>query len=78
VDTSARIAERLVGLALAGSVALNYPLLYLFSGAGTVFGIPAFYFYLFAVWAILIGLMAVIMRPRASPGRGATGDPPHD
>jgi hypothetical protein len=78
VNNGARIGERLVSLALAGTVALNYPLLYLFSGAGTVFGIPSLYFYLFVVWVALIGLMAAIMRPRASPGRGATGDPPHD
>ncbi|BAU47211.1 hypothetical protein SVA_0632 [Sulfurifustis variabilis] len=80
MQTGERTGERLVGLALAGVVALNYPLLHLFSGAGTFLGIPSLYFYLFFVWAALIALMAVIMRARPEPGRdgappGNTDDP---
>lgn len=83
MDNGARIGERLVGVALAGAVALNYPLLYLFSGAGTVFGIPSLYLYLFLVWAALIGLMAAIMRRRSGADRGTlteeqAGEPPRD
>lgn len=76
MQTGERTGERLVGLALAGAVALNYPLLHLFSGAGTLLGIPSLYFYLFFVWAALIGLMAVIMRARPQAGRdgAAAGD----
>lgn len=71
MQTGARTAERLVGLALAGAVAFNYPLLHLFSGAGTVFGIPSLYVYLFLVWAALIGLMALIVHARPEAGRDA-------
>jgi hypothetical protein len=80
MDNGVRIGERLVGLALAGVVALNYPLLYLFSGRGTLFGIPSLYLYLFAVWVALIALMAAIMRPRAGRHAGgeASGEPPRD
>jgi hypothetical protein len=83
VGNGARIGERLVGVALAGAVALNYPLLYLFSGSGTVFGIPSLYLYLFLVWAALIGFMAAIMRPRIGADRSVlteedAGEPPRD
>lgn len=83
MGNGARIGERLVGLALAGAVALNYPLLYLFSGPGTVFGIPSLYLYLFLVWAVLIGLMAAVMRRSSGADRSAlseenAGEPPRD
>jgi hypothetical protein len=64
-----RTRERLVGTALAGSVALGFPFLYLVSGAGAPLGIPSLFFYLFIVWAGLIALVALIIgkddRPRA-------------
>jgi hypothetical protein len=57
-----RTRERLVGVALAGAIALNFPLLYLFSG-------PGLYLYLFGAWAGIIALLAAIAhgggRPRA-------------
>ncbi|GMQ75362.1 MAG: hypothetical protein BMS9Abin01_0610 [Gammaproteobacteria bacterium] len=52
--------ERLVALVLVGGLALNYPLLYVFSDARLLFGIPVLYLYLFAVWAIFIALAALI------------------
>jgi len=52
--------ERLVALVLAGGLALNYPLLYVFSDERLLFGIPVLYLYLFAVWAIFIVLAALI------------------
>jgi hypothetical protein len=78
VQTGERTGERLVGLALAGVVALNYPLLYLFSG-GMLFGVPSLYVYLFLVWAALIGLMAVIVGAPHKPGDVAAPEPgdPH-
>ena len=64
-----RTRERLVGSALAGSVALNFPLLELVSGAGEPLGIPSLFLYLFLVWAGLVALVALIIgkddRPRA-------------
>ena len=59
-----RRRERLVVLALAGMLALNYPLLQLFDDAGLIFGIPTLYLYLFLVWGILIGLGAWILEGR--------------
>jgi hypothetical protein len=49
--------QRLVAVFLLGCVLFNYPLIALFNKPGEVFGIPLLYFYLFGVWALLIGLM---------------------
>ena len=56
-----RKGERLVGLFLLGCLMFNFPLLALFNVRATVFGIPMLYAYLFAAWALLIALVAVIM-----------------
>ena len=53
--------ERLVALALLGSLLFNYPLLSLFSAEGSVFGVPVLYAYLFASWGLLIALMAIVV-----------------
>lgn len=53
--------QRLVALFLLGFLLLNYPLLNLFAGPAHVFGIPVLYVYVFAVWALLIGLMALVV-----------------
>ena len=57
--------QRLVALFLLGLLLLNYPLLNLFAGPGVLFGIPVLYVYVFAVWALLIALMAVAVEKRA-------------
>jgi len=57
-----RTDERLVALALLGFLLFNYPLLAIFSTDTTVFGVPVLYAYLFAGWALLIGLMALVVR----------------
>ena len=51
--------QRLAALFLLGFLLLNYPLLDLFARPGYVLGIPALYVYVFAVWALLIALMAL-------------------
>jgi hypothetical protein len=56
--------QRLVALFLLGFLLLNYPLLNLFAGSGQVLGIPVLYAYVFAVWALLIGLMALVIEKR--------------
>ena len=58
---SSRKGQRLVGLFLLGCLLFNYPLLALFNARVTVFGVPLLYAYLFAAWALLIALVAVIM-----------------
>lgn len=56
--------QRLVALFLLGCLLFNYPLLNLFSRGGEIFGIPVLYVYVFAVWALLIGLMALVVEMR--------------
>lgn len=50
--------ERFVGLCMLGIVLFNYPILALFNVAGTLFGVPILYAYIFIAWIALIGLMA--------------------
>lgn len=56
--------QRLVALFLLGTLLLNYPLLNLFATESTVLGVPALYAYVFAVWALLIALMALVVEKR--------------
>jgi hypothetical protein len=56
--------QRLVALFLLGLLLFNYPLLDLFAGPGRVLGIPVLYVYVFSVWALLIGLMAIVVEKR--------------
>jgi hypothetical protein len=53
--------QRLVALFLLGLLLLNYPLLNLFANANRILGVPLLYAYVFAVWALLIGLMALVV-----------------
>ena len=56
--------QRLVALFLLGVMLLNYPLLNLFVAPTQVLGIPVLYAYVFVVWALLIGLMALVVEKR--------------
>lgn len=56
-----RALQRLVALALAGALALNYPLLSLFDSAAPVLGVPLLWLYLFVVWGLLIVLVAATL-----------------
>jgi hypothetical protein len=56
--------QRLVALFLLGCLLLNYPLLNLFARDIHILGIPALYAYVFVVWALLIGLMALVVEKR--------------
>jgi hypothetical protein len=58
-------SQRLVALFLLGCLLLNYPLLSLFNRIGTFMGIPVLYFWLFAVWALLIVLMAFVVERKS-------------
>jgi hypothetical protein len=55
--------DRLIGLFIAGALLLNPPILNLFGG--TLGGWPVLYLYLFIVWALLIVVVAIVMRGRA-------------
>ena len=56
--------QRLVAIVLLGCVLFNYPVLSLFSKPGALFGIPLLYFYIFAVWTLLIALLAYVIERR--------------
>ena len=57
--------QRLVAIFLLGALLFNYPLLALFNRASETFGIPGLYVYIFAAWALMIALLALVVeRPR--------------
>jgi hypothetical protein len=58
--------ERLIVLLVLGVIALNYPLLSLFSKVQLLFGIPILYLYIFSVWFVLIVCIALILEKSAS------------
>ncbi|MBE0621392.1 MAG: hypothetical protein IH605_12420 [Burkholderiales bacterium] len=58
-------AQRLVALCMLGVVLFNYPVLALFNVAGTVFGIPVLYAYIFSAWSLLTACMAYIVESKA-------------
>ena len=51
---------RFVALCMLGVVLFNFPVLALFNVGGTIFGVPVLYAYIFAAWALLIALMALV------------------
>ncbi len=54
-------ASRLASTFLLGCLLFNFPLIALFNVQGAVLGIPVLYAYLFAAWALVIGLVAVLL-----------------
>jgi hypothetical protein len=51
---------------MMGCVLLNYPILSLFARSEEIAGIPLLYAYVFGAWALLIGLMALVIEiPRS-------------
>lgn len=52
--------QRFAAIFILGWILLNYPLLALFNHAGTWYGVPILYAYLFIVWALIIGLLAYV------------------
>ncbi|WP_130471813.1 hypothetical protein [Candidatus Magnetaquicoccus inordinatus] len=54
--------DRLSALALLGIVALNFPILSLFSRADRLFGIPVLFLYLFSFWLLFVILIAQVVR----------------
>ena len=53
--------KRLIGLFLLGYLLFNHPIISLFNLPLMVVGIPLLYAYIFAVWVLLIVLMALIV-----------------
>ena len=66
-----RQKERLIVLPLVGVIALNYPLLSLFSRVKLLLGVPVLYLYLFAVWLLFIlGVAAILEKSTPPPEPG--------
>jgi hypothetical protein len=57
-------SPRFVALCMLGVVLFNFPVLALFNVPGTFLGVPALYAYIFAAWAALIALMALVAEAR--------------
>lgn len=53
-------AQRLLALFAAGWLLLNFPLLSVFDREAMLFGLPLLPAALFVVWALLIGVLALI------------------
>lgn len=70
-----RTGERLVALLVVGVAVLNFPLLSVVRGRGTVGGIPALYVYLFVVWALLACATALALRRRPPEPDAPDGEP---
>jgi hypothetical protein len=56
--------QRLAALFILGGLLFNYPLLALFNRPALLYGIPLLYVYVFAAWALLIGLLALVIEKR--------------
>ncbi len=54
-------AQRLAAAFLLGCLVFNYPFMALFNHSDLVFGVPLLYVYVFAVWSLLIALLAVVI-----------------
>lgn len=66
--------ERLTAVFIIGVILLNYPLLSIFSRVRLLFGVPVLYLYLFIIWFIFIGCVAVVLEKIKSPA--IMTDPP--
>lgn len=69
MSPESRKTRRLAGIFLLGWVLLNYPILSLFNLPTTFGGIPLLYAFVFAAWALIVGLIGLIT---------LYGRPPHD
>jgi hypothetical protein len=56
--------QRLIAVFVLGCLLFNYPLLSLFNVAAEVLGVPVLYAYIFAAWALLVALMALVIESR--------------
>jgi hypothetical protein len=58
--------QRLVAVFLCGVLLLYSPVISLFDQARLWFGVPVLYLYVFAVWGVLIAVMAWITEGRGN------------
>lgn len=56
--------QRLVAVFVLGNLLFNYPLLALFNHPELLGGVPLLFVYVFAAWALLIGLLALVIEKK--------------
>jgi hypothetical protein len=61
VTTPGPARARLACVFLLGCLAFNFPLIAIFNVHATFLGVPVLYAYLFAAWAVVIVLVALVM-----------------
>jgi hypothetical protein len=66
--------QRLIALAVAGAVMLNFPLLTLWDVDATILGLPLLPVALFTSWAVLIACAAWIVRVKVKGEAGGADD----
>ena len=65
------IGDRLIALFLLGVLLLMPPMMAIFNVERLIFGIPLLYLYLFGAWILLVGLVALVLRPRHADEQGS-------
>lgn len=68
-----RKGERLISLLIVGIILLNFPLLSVFSNTYLFLGFPVLFLYLFIIWGLIIGVMAIVFHDRSRRPSGPTG-----
>ncbi len=63
------MGEKVLALFAIGLLLFNPPLLSLFSVNATLFGFPALYICVFAIWGVMIALVAYMVNRRAAAAR---------
>lgn len=74
--SSRNSGDRLIALFLAGLMVFNPPLLRAFGHGDQVEGWPLLLVYLFGVWGVLIGLLALHAERSAKKPAGGESSPP--
>jgi Na+-driven multidrug efflux pump len=64
MNSSGITRQRLAAIFLLGCVVFNYPLLSLFNKPEEILDVPLLYLYIFALWVVLIALMAYVIEKR--------------
>jgi hypothetical protein len=70
--------ERLIAIFLLGGWLFTSPFLDIFNAPMRAIGLPRLYLYLFAAWALLIALVALVIESSDSDEDGAGNPPPTD
>lgn len=62
-------STKLLGLFALAFLLFNFPIISLFSNQRLWGGLPALYWYVFVCWIALIGLTALIVKPRSAKNK---------